>query len=174
MIVHSSSSSYLVITCKLKCCFSIQQKYSAFSYLAVPPAFAQTDANHVFIVWKFSVRSALDGSVPFESLQSHCSTMITSFRKQGPNNCWRCHSQGILPNFGFPNLVSFQGEKLHAVSLSPFCHCLLQKLSVQLCTVASCWWAVRASTGPKGQLCSCSTGVIAHKVLNLIQTEFKP
>lgn len=151
-----------MIACKLKCCFCIQQKYNAFFYLALPPAFSQTDANHVFIVWKFSVRSALDGSVPFESLQSHCSTMITSFRKQGPNYCWHCHSQGILPNFGVAILVSFQGEKLHPGSLSPFCHCLLQKLCVQLCTVASCCWLV-----------FLQTGVIGHIFLDFTSTEFK-
>lgn len=42
------------------------EKYNAFSYVAVPPAFAHTDPNHIFIGLECCAPSALDGSVPFE------------------------------------------------------------------------------------------------------------
>lgn len=71
------------------------------------PLYAQHQTTLFSVVQKCSIQSALDGSVPSESLPSHCSTMISMLRKRGPNMCWHCQSQGIQPKPGFPTLVMF-------------------------------------------------------------------
>lgn len=48
------------------------------------PFYPQRQTTLFSVVQKCSIQSALDGSVPSESLPSHCSTTITTLRKQGP------------------------------------------------------------------------------------------
>lgn len=111
------------------------------------PFYAQCQTTLFSAVQKCSIESALDGSVPSESLPSHCSTMITTLRKQGPNMCRHCQFHAIQPKSGFPPLsISFWDRKLH-----PFCCHFLESLSHhQSPTIASCCQALRVSIESKG------------------------